>query len=49
MSYERDSFDWLEESDRLEQERYDRALEAHPVCRDPEHPGCYLCEDKDDE
>lgn len=48
MSHERDNFDWLEESDRLERERYDRELVEHPDCRDPDHPTCYLCEDKDE-
>jgi len=29
--------------------RYRRILARHPDCRDPDHPGCELCEDQDDE
>lgn len=25
------------------------ALNRHPDCRDPEHPGCEFCEDKGEE
>lgn len=29
--------------------RYLNKLHAHPNCLDPDHPGCPLCEDEEDE
>lgn len=29
--------------------RYKFHLAAHPSCRDPEHPGCWKCEDTEGE
>jgi hypothetical protein len=31
------------------QHRQQRALLGAPNCRDPEHPGCYLCEEGGEE
>ncbi len=27
---------------------YMRKLHSHPDCRDPDHPGCPICEDEED-
>lgn len=27
--------------------RYKQALSRHPDCRDPDHPGCDICNDED--
>jgi len=37
----------LKAQDRLER-RYRGMLMNHPDCRDPDHPGCELCEEDDD-
>lgn len=29
--------------------RYKAVLRAHPKCNDPDHPGCHLCEDDEDD
>ena len=29
--------------------RQERRLAAHPDCRDPAHPGCEYCADRDDD
>ena len=29
--------------------RYKAVLRAHPKCNDPDHPGCDLCEDDEDD
>jgi hypothetical protein len=38
----------LKAQDRHER-RYRGMLMAHPSCRDPDHPGCDLCEDDEDD
>ena len=32
-----------------EQNRYRKNLARHPDCRDPDHPGCEICEPPEDE
>lgn len=31
------------------QKQYQSKLTACPDCRDPDHPGCYKCQETDDE
>jgi len=31
------------------QRSYDRKLINHPSCNDPDHPGCSLCMEEDDD
>ena len=38
----------LKAQDRHER-RHRSMLMAHPSCRDPDHPGCDLCEEDEDE
>jgi hypothetical protein len=43
-----------DEIDQMRAEDFNRRqyrlnLEAHPDCRDPDHVGCELCEDDDEE
>ena len=38
----------LRAQDQFEK-RQQRALMAHPDCRDPDHPGCDHCEESDDD
>lgn len=38
----------LKAQDRHER-RHRSMLMAHPNCRDPDHPGCDLCEEVDDD
>ena len=38
----------LKAQDRHER-RHRSMLMAHPSCRDPDHPGCDLCEEFDDD
>ncbi|MDZ7789707.1 MAG: hypothetical protein U5L08_04285 [Xanthomonadales bacterium] len=35
-------------AETLHQRRYQRQLDAHPQCNDPDHPGCEQCEDEDE-
>lgn len=41
--------DWCEEereAERLQRRRYARELADHPMCSDPDHPGCAACVDE---
>lgn len=29
--------------------QYQRKLAAHPKCNDPDHPGCWICNDEEGE
>ena len=29
--------------------RYESHLSSHPDCRDPDHPGCELCDEENEE
>lgn len=40
--------DSMSQEDYREQAAIERALRAHPDCRDPEHPGCEICEPTED-
>lgn len=49
-----DDYDYDDELNDLRLEdrarrRYENALMRNPDCRDPDHPGCELCEENDDE
>lgn len=39
--------DYMRAEDAAER-RYQRRLARNPDCRDPEHPGCELCEPDED-
>ena len=38
----------LRAQDRFERQ-YKSHLWAHPNCRDPDHPGCDMCEEEEDD
>jgi hypothetical protein len=40
-----DAFGGYDGPSPIEERRYQRQLEAHPDCRDPDHPGCEVCKD----
>jgi len=46
MKIDPDELADLQLDQRLER-RYLAALARHPDCRDPAHPGCERCEDRD--
>ena len=50
MKYDPDNSEHAELKARtLYENRYGAILRAHPKCNDPDHPGCKLCEDKEDD
>lgn len=45
-----DFFDSIEDEERMDaraQRQYEARLAQHPDCRDPDHPGCELCNEED--
>ncbi len=52
MSRDYDEFDSMAE-DAANQARHDKRMfweqMKHPDCRDPDHPGCHLCNEDDDD
>ena len=44
--------DWIDEeefADYAAAERYQGRLMRHPDCFDPDHPGCELCREENDD
>ena len=50
MKYDPDDSEHAELKARtLYENRYGARLSAHPKCNDPDHPGCWRCEDEEDD
>ena len=43
-----DELEYLRNEDRA-RKRYQYALMQNPDCRDPDHPGCELCDEEENE
>ena len=48
MEFDEDEMNDLRAEDRA-RKKYQRALMLNPDCRDPDHPGCDLCEENEDD
>lgn len=50
MKYDPDNLDHVEmKATNFYKNRYRSILRAHPKCSDPDHPGCDLCENNEDD